>query len=89
MPIGLRVAPLMIPRMRLVRRLGAALAILVAVAIVVWGPAYARGASFVIRAAHLEGWLRKVADVQARSEAKPPDPVPAQVSVGLPQSAWS
>ena len=66
MPIGLRVAPLMIPRMRLVRRLGAALAILVAVVIVVWGAAYARGASLVIRAAHLEGWLRQAADIQAR-----------------------
>ncbi len=56
----------MIARMRLARRLGAALAIVVAVAIVVWGPSYARGLSFVVRAAHLEGWLRRAVDFQVQ-----------------------
>ena len=50
-----------------------------AVAIVVWGPAYARGLSLVVRAAHLDGWLRRAADFQARPwQAGPAQTIPTR-----------
>ena len=52
--------------MRLFRRGLLALALVVAGAAVIWGPSYARGLSLVVRAAHLDGWLKTVADAQAR-----------------------
>jgi dienelactone hydrolase len=65
--------------MRLARRLGAVLAIGLAVAIAVWGPPYARGLSLVVRAAHLEGWLRQAADFQARPwQAGPAQTIPSR-----------
>ena len=65
--------------MRLVRRARRRLAIVVAVAIVVWGPAYARGLSLVVRAAHLDGWLRRAADFQARPwQAGPAQTIPTR-----------
>jgi dienelactone hydrolase len=65
--------------MRLARRLGAALAIVIAVAVAVWGPAYARGLSLVVRAAHLEGWLRRAADLPARPwRAGPAQTIPTR-----------
>ncbi len=48
------------------RRLGAVAAVALAVAIVVWGPAYLRGLSFVVRAAHMDGMLERVASETAR-----------------------
>jgi dienelactone hydrolase len=65
--------------MRLARRLGAVLAIALAVAIVVWGPAYARGVSLVVRAANLDGWLRRAADIPARAwHAGPAQTIPTR-----------
>jgi dienelactone hydrolase len=65
--------------MRLARRVGAVLAIVLAVMIAVWGPAYARGLSLVVRAAHLDGWLRHAADIQSRPwQAGPPQTVPTR-----------
>ena len=73
--------------MQVARRLGAALAIVLAVAIAVWGPAYMRGLSLVVRAAHLDGWLRRAADLPARAWQAGPaqtiptrfEPIPARV----------
>jgi hypothetical protein len=60
---------------RLLRRSALILCAIVAVIVVVWGPAYARGASFVIRAAQLEGVLLEAAKVDAQpftiGEARP------------------
>ncbi len=52
--------------MRLFRRGLLALALVAAGAAVIWGPSYARGLSLVVRAAHLDGWLKTAADAQAR-----------------------
>ena len=52
--------------MRLFRRGLLALALVVAGAAVIWGPSYARGLSLVVRAAHLDGWLKKAADAETR-----------------------
>ncbi|MBK5298623.1 MAG: hypothetical protein JJE40_15830, partial [Vicinamibacteria bacterium] len=52
--------------MRLVRRPLIALALVAAGAAVIWGPSYARGLSLVVRAAHVDGWLKTAADTQAR-----------------------
>ena len=51
--------------MRLFRRGLVAVALVVAGATIIWGPAYARGLSLVVRAAHLDGWLKTAADTQA------------------------
>jgi dienelactone hydrolase len=65
--------------MQVARRLGAALAIVLAVAIAVWGPAYMRGLSLVVRAAHLDGWLRRAADLPARAwQAGPAQTIPTR-----------
>jgi len=52
--------------MRLFRRGLLALALVVAGAAVIWGPSYARGLSLVVRAAHLDGWLKTAADAETR-----------------------
>jgi dienelactone hydrolase len=52
--------------MRLFRRGLLALVLVVAGAAVIWGPSYARGLSLVVRAAHLDGWLKKAADAETR-----------------------
>jgi dienelactone hydrolase len=52
--------------MRLLRRAFIALVVVVAAAGLVWGPAYARGLSLVVRAADLDGWLKTAADAEAR-----------------------
>jgi dienelactone hydrolase len=65
--------------MKSMRRVGAIIAIVLAVAIAVWGPAYARGLSLVVRAAHLEGWLRRAADLPARPwQAEPAQTIPTR-----------
>ncbi len=51
---------------RLLRRSALILCAIVAVIAVVWGPAYARGASFVIRAAQIEGVLLEAAKVDSQ-----------------------
>ena len=60
---------------RLLGRSALILCAIVAVIAVVWGPAYARGASFVIRAAQLEGILLDAANVGSQpftiGEARP------------------
>src|SRR5690606_39807528 len=53
--------------MRLLRR-----AVLIAVlagvgAAMLWGPAYARALSLVVRAAEIDGWLLRAAELEARS----------------------
>jgi dienelactone hydrolase len=83
--------------MKLARRAGAVAAIAVAVIVAVWGPAYARGLSLVVRAAHMDGWLRRAADTQARPwQAGPAEtiptrhgPIPARIyrPVGTPRRA--
>jgi acetyl esterase/lipase len=53
--------------MRLARRALIAGTLVVAVVGAVWGPAYARGLSLVVRAAHMDGWLERVAVTQTRA----------------------
>ena len=48
------------------RRLLLVLLLLIAGAATLWGPAYARGLSLVVRAAHIDGWLQKAAQAEAR-----------------------
>ena len=65
--------------MRLFRRGLVAVAIVVAGATIIWGPAYARGLSLVVRAAHLDGWLKTAADTQAHAwTAGPATTVPTR-----------
>ena len=66
--------------MRVVRRALVAL-VVVAVGIgVVWGPAYARGLSLVVRAAKLDGWLKTAADAEARAwTAGPATTIPTRL----------
>ena len=52
--------------MRLVRRVVLAAALVGAAAAILWGPAYARGLSLVVRAAQLDGWLLRAAQMEAR-----------------------
>ena len=52
--------------MRLLRRGLLALVLVLAGVAVIWGPHYARGLSLVVRAAHLDGWLKTAADAEAR-----------------------
>jgi dienelactone hydrolase len=73
--------------MRLLRRSLLTLLVVVSVVMVVWGPSYAKGLSLVVRAAHLDGWLKRVADAEARSWAAEPattiptrhGPIPARL----------
>ncbi len=73
--------------MRLFRRVVLGLLLLVIAAAALWGPAYARGLSLVVRAAHLEGWLKAAADAEARpwlageafTIATRYDPIPARL----------
>lgn len=53
--------------MRWIRRGALALLLGVAGAALIWGPSYARGLSLVVRAAHLDGWLKTAADAEARA----------------------
>jgi dienelactone hydrolase len=72
--------------MRRLRRFLLLLGVLAVVAGLVWGPAYARGLSLVVRAAEMDGWLRRAADVEARAWHTDPDtaiptrhgPIPAR-----------
>ena len=65
--------------MRWLRRGLILLAIAVAVVTVVWGPRYFSGLSLVVRAAHLDGWLKRVADFEARPwTAGPAITIPAR-----------
>lgn len=65
--------------MRLLRRGLLALALVVAGAAIIWGPAYARGLSLVVRAAHLDGWLKTAADAEARRwTAEPATTIPTR-----------
>jgi pimeloyl-ACP methyl ester carboxylesterase len=52
---------------RLSTRIFVAVSLIIAGAAMIWGPAYARGASLVIRAAQLQGFLLRAAQVQARN----------------------
>jgi dienelactone hydrolase len=52
--------------MRWLRRGLILLTILVALVAIVWGPRYFSGLSLVVRAAHLDGWLKRAADIDAR-----------------------
>ncbi len=73
--------------MRWLRRGLIVLAIAVAAVTVVWGPRYFSGLSLVVRAAHLDGWLKRVADLEARPWTAGPattiptrrGPIPARV----------
>jgi hypothetical protein len=73
--------------MRLFGRVVLGLLLLVIAAAALWGPAYARGLSLVVRAAHLEGWLKAAADAEARpwlageafTIATRYDPIPARL----------
>jgi hypothetical protein len=51
---------------RLSTRIFVVVCLIIAGAAMIWGPAYARGASLVIRAAQLQGFLLRAAQVQAR-----------------------
>jgi dienelactone hydrolase len=51
---------------RLSTRIFVVVCLIFAGAAMIWGPAYARGASLVIRAAQLQGFLLRAAQVQAR-----------------------
>jgi pimeloyl-ACP methyl ester carboxylesterase len=51
---------------RLSTRIFLAVCLIIAGAAVIWGPAYARSASLVIRAAQLQGFLLRAAQVQAQ-----------------------
>jgi pimeloyl-ACP methyl ester carboxylesterase len=51
---------------RLSTRLFVVVCLIIAGAAMIWGPAYARGASLVIRAAQLQGFLLRAAQVQAQ-----------------------
>jgi dienelactone hydrolase len=53
--------------MRVMRRALVAAVLVLAIAAIVWGPAYARGLSLVVRAADLDGWLKAAADAEARA----------------------
>ena len=65
--------------MRLFRRGLVAVALVVAGATIIWGPAYARGLSLVVRAAHMDGWLKTAADTQAHPwTADPATTVPTR-----------
>ena len=66
--------------MRLLRRGLVAVAIVAAGATIIWGPAYARGLSLVVRAAHLDGWLKTAADTQTHTwTAGPATTVPTRL----------
>jgi dienelactone hydrolase len=73
--------------MRTLRRLGTAGVVAVAVAIVVWGPPYFRGLSFVVRAARMEGTLERITEADARPWRQDPartiptrhGPIPARI----------
>lgn len=65
--------------MRLLRRGLIALTVVALGVAVLWGPGYARGLSLVVRAADLDGWLKTVADTQARSwTADPATTIPTR-----------
>lgn len=65
--------------MRLMRRGLITLTVVLAVAVVVWGPAYARGLSLVVRAADMDGWLKSAAEIEARPwSAGPATSVPTR-----------
>lgn len=64
------------------RRLGRILMALLLVLLVggaIWGPGYFRGLSLVVRAAEMDGWLRRAADLRAAEwRAEPPRTVPTR-----------
>lgn len=51
--------------MRPVRRLAIALVLVALATGLIWGPSYARSLSLVVRAAEIDGWLRRAAEAEA------------------------
>lgn len=65
--------------MQPVRRLALALLLVALTAGLIWGPGYARGLSLVVRAAEMDGWLRRAAEAEACAwTAEPARPIPTR-----------
>jgi dienelactone hydrolase len=65
--------------MKMLRRSVVAVLVGVVLAGFIWGPTYARGFSLVVRAAHLDGWLRRAAEAQASAwHAEPAQLIPTR-----------